>query len=68
MECVNELTNAFLCELCLHEESDEDAAEPEFFKSSAALHKWQRKRRKAIKAAAKAFRAARGSRRRRKKR
>lgn len=59
MECVDEVKREYLCELCLHEERDEDGGQtPEFFKSRAALKKWNRKRRKSAKIAAKAFKAA----------
>lgn len=69
MECVDEDEREYLCELCLHEERDEDEGQtPEFFKSRAALNKWNRKRRKAAKAVAKALKASsrRGRHRRRK--
>lgn len=58
MECVDDERGAYFCELCLHEEDDDQEAEPRIFKSRTALRKWERKRRKVIKAAAAAHRAA----------
>lgn len=58
MECVDDERGAYLCERCLHEEGDEQDAQPPILKSRAALKKWERKQRKVRKAAAKAHRAA----------